>query len=253
MQQLMPHFRSALTLALVITTMSAHGMESSFAEATADRSSFAHPPSRETLYGVMSRRSETKTDKQNDNPAIDYPELSPISLAQTYHYFSHDEQLPPEITRQIFFLHLRLNNVDFKELQQSCKDPSALVEYIKSLINSCGYPLASELCERFFSGAQLSICDIKDSNHWTSLHRAANNNRTESVKLLLNAAGDKAGELLAMQNNDGETAFNLANAQTKEIMRKYMTTGQQLSMFLGNCAYNFRSFKEDLYSMFDNW
>lgn len=203
----MHYFKPVLTLAILITTMSAQGMEN---------------------------------------------KPSPISLLQTYYHLSHDKLLP-EIAQQIFSLHLGLSNVDLKKLPQSCDRPEAFINYINSLIDSCGYSLASELCERFFSGAKISICDIKDSNHWTALHWAANKNNTESVKLLLNAAGNKVGELLAMQNNDGETAFNLANVQAKEIMQKYMTTRLQLSIFLGTCVYNFKSFKEDYSSMFDNW
>ena len=44
----------------------------------------------------------------------------------------------------------------------------------------------------------------------TALHWAAYNNRTEIVKLILDAAGDTASTLLTKQNNLGNTALHWA-------------------------------------------
>src|SRR5262245_8923326 len=80
--------------------------------------------------------------------------LSPITLPQTYHqlrlqYLSNEHFSLPEITQHIFSF--QLSGVDLAELpqkiEQSCKDPVSLVRYIRSLVNSCGYELASELCK----------------------------------------------------------------------------------------------------------
>ena len=171
----------------------------------------------------------------------------PMTAAKTYHYLSHD-LLIPEIAQQIFLLQLELSGVDFKKLSQSCEDTESLVRYIKTLIDSCGYPLASGLCEWFFAHTEVLLCTLKDGNNntplyyaikhkyqkvakiliqiagdnaWTlltmqdiydqtALHWAARNEKTEGVKLILDAAGDNAWTLIAMQNTIGSTALHWA-------------------------------------------
>lgn len=66
----------------------------------------------------------------------------PFTFAQVYYYLS--QSTDPDIARNIFFLQLELSNVDLKKLLQSYIVPKSLVKYIKVLIDSCGYPLASE-------------------------------------------------------------------------------------------------------------
>jgi ankyrin repeat protein len=185
--------------------------------------------------------------KQSDLP-VGQP--SPITLAQTYYHFSHyhfsPDLLPSEIVQHIFWLQLGtvyLANLPVKIEQKS---PEPFVKYLETLITSCGYLLASELCEFFLKHKKISLCDIQDEFkntclHWayrsskvmamlikiagntastliamqnnfsdTALHQTALNNRTENVKLILDAAGDNASTLLAMQNNSGSTALHCA-------------------------------------------
>ena len=138
---------------------------------------------------------------------------SPITFAETYYHFSHDLLLT-EIAQQIFLLRLELSDVDLKEFQQSYEHPESLVKYIKKLIDSCGYSLASELCERFFSSTKISICDIKYPNDWagdrTSLHYAAEKNYPEVIRILIKIAGGDAWKLLTMKDYALWTALHRA-------------------------------------------
>jgi len=139
-------------------------------------------------------------------------QLPPITLPQTYHQLSQYPYLLPEITQHIFSFHLGGVNLATlaREIEQSCKDPQSLVKYIAALFNSCGYELSNELLKRLFLHAQISVCSIKDKYNWTALHRAACSNRIETVKLLLNAAGDNTWTLLTMKTTIGCTALHHA-------------------------------------------
>ena len=190
---------------------------------------------------------------------------SPITLAQTYYHFSrpsHDLLLP-EIAQQIFWL--QLGTVDLADLPLKIeqKSPEPFVKYLETLIPSCGYLLASELCEYFLKQKGISLCDIQDEYKrtclhyvdknpkvaemlikiagdtastliamqttygWTALHWAADNNCTEIVTLLLNAAGDKVQDYMAMKTNDGKTAFDFATPAVKKVIKQYMQSNNQ--------------------------
>jgi hypothetical protein len=182
---------------------------------------------------------------------------SPITIAQTYYHFSHDLLLP-EITKQIFWL--QLGTVDLAklplEIEQNRTSPEHFVEYLETLIASCGYLLASELCEYFLKQKEISLCDIQDNDKstclhcayrspkvtallikiagnnastlinmqdiygYTALHQAAFYNRTEIVTLILDAAGNAASTLLTIQNKNGNTALHwAANNKKTEIVK----------------------------------
>jgi len=193
-------------------------------------------------------------------------QIKPFTFAQAYHYFSHDLLLP-EIAQQIFLL--QLGNINLEKLPESCKDTNSLVEFIAMLTQSWDYPFAGELCERFFSHEKISICDVKkgvlgksplhhainygylnvtrvlikiagdktwtllamkDYSGSTALHYVACRNNREGVKLLLDAAGHQAPELIAMKNGYDETAFDLAHITIQKIMQNYMPTEENMSV-----------------------
>ncbi len=184
---------------------------------------------------------------------------SPITLPLTYYHFSHDV-LPPEIAQQIFVKLFETHGIDLAqlphEIEQRCKNDYWLVKYINKLIKLCGYLLASELCERFFPHAKVSIwiegfpnwkhtplhyvveynclevaqillkiagdkastlLTMQDYSGWTALHFAAYKNNTENVKLLLGVAGNKVWELLSMKSNYDSTSLHCANNNTETI------------------------------------
>jgi len=189
-----------------------------------------------------------EVQKQSDHMTLVSSKVksSPINPSQIYGQLS--KLLLPEIAQQIFLLQLELSGVDFKTFSQSCENNWSLVRYIKTLIDSCGYPLATGLCEWFFAHAKVPLCTIKDvsdntplhyaikhnyqevaeiliqiadDNAWilltmrdvydqTALHWAAQKDRTEGVKLILDAAGDNAWTLLIIQNTIGSTALHWA-------------------------------------------
>jgi len=142
-------------------------------------------------------------------------QLSPISLAQTYHQFLHsDPKLLPEITQHIFSLHLKASGIDLvtlpQKIKQSCKDPKSLVQSIETLIDSCGYQLANKLCKLSFP-QKISICDIKNALKETPLHRAIYHN-LEVAKILIKIAdnNDNVWTLLTTKECFGKTALHIA-------------------------------------------
>jgi hypothetical protein len=188
-------------------------------------------------------------------PTSSTDKQSPITMSQLYYHFSHPSHdlLLPEITQQIFSL--QLGTVDLADLPLNCKSPESFVKYLEALITSCGYLLASELCECYLKYKEISLCDIQDENKRTCLHKsispkvtemlikiagdtastlidmqdkngetalhyAADNNNTEIVKLLLDAAGDTASTLIDMQNKGGLTALHSAASYNRaEIVK----------------------------------
>jgi len=194
---------------------------------------------------------------------------SPFTFAQTYYYLSHDLELVPDIAQQIFLLHLKLcNNVDLKKfllnISQECN--TFLVACTDELVKSCGYPLASELCEYLFAHAKISLCPIQDDQRKktslfyaitcgfpevaqllakiagddalklltmrvdakdnTTLHHTVFAQDKEAVKLVLDLADDKAYTLLTIKGTHGGTAFDCAPQKIKEMMQKYMPTNK---------------------------
>jgi ankyrin repeat protein len=79
------------------------------------------------------------------------------------------------------------------------------VEYIEKLIFSCGYTLATEICECYFKHNKISICDIQNEDKDTCLHI---NENPKVTHILLKIAGDNAYELITMQNASSETALH---------------------------------------------
>ena len=190
---------------------------------------------------------------------------SPMTLSQLYYHFSHDV-LDPDIAQQIFLLQLMSSNVDLKKFPEFCQNSLLLLTYIMRLINSCGYSIASEICERFFARSEISICDIGSCEKMTGLHFAVTcvlpkvaeilikiagndtwklltmtdhygntalhltryTNNIPLAKLILDAAGDKALTLLTMKNRCGTTASDLDNPEIKPIMQKYMINSKSI-------------------------
>ena len=66
-----------------------------------------------------------------------------------------------------------------------------------------------------------TLLTTKDSCGNTALRYAATGSHSEIVKLLLNAAGKRAQEFMAIRNNGGKTAFYIASPEVKEVMKKY--------------------------------
>jgi hypothetical protein len=60
-----------------------------------------------------------------------------------------------------------------------------------------------------------------DEGH-TALHSAVHYGRIETVKLLLDAAGNKVQDFMAIESQDGKTAFDIAKPHVQEIMQQYM-------------------------------
>jgi ankyrin repeat protein len=188
-----------------------------------------------------------------------------MTLPQLYYCFSHNLELLPEITQHIFFL--QCGNSNLAELEQNCKSPELLVNYIETLIDACGDTLASEICECFFKHNKISICDIQDkykttclhlskspnvtqillkiaddtwklltiqtSSGFTALHFATCNKDIDNVKLLLDAAGNNVYELIAMQTiadqEDNYTALKMAVIvdQTEMVKLLLDTAGEK--------------------------
>lgn len=225
-----------LTLAILISARSLHGMDST------------------PLCELRRTGKEVKN-------------LSPMTLSQLYYHFSHDLGLLPEIIQQIFSL--QCGDVDhtkvLDELKKYSNNPDHFVNYLETLIISCGELLASELCECFFVREKVSICDIQGEYKRTCLHRSKNpkitqilikiagekawelltmqtdygstalqvaayNNRTEIVELLLKAAGTNAQDLIIIQDKLGKTVLENAYVEPKikEVMQKYMTNNTQI-------------------------
>ncbi len=146
-------------------------------------------------------------------------QLTPITLPQTYHYLAGE--LLPELAQQIFAL--QFGFVDptkfLNKIEQSVNSPKDLVKYINTLIRSCGYLLASELCDWFFHHAKISICDIKNDSGQTSLHYVASYfagvGDSKIDQILIKIARDNAYKLLTMQCDRGCTALHEAACNTK--------------------------------------
>ncbi len=132
------------------------------------------------------------------------PEIqpSPITLPQIYYHFSNDLLLP-EIAQHI--LSLQLGDTNLAKIEQSSKSPEHLVKHIETLIHSCEYLLASEVCTWFFHHAKISICDIQDLKKNTSLHL---NKNTKVAQILIKIAGNNAYTFITMQNINGWTALH---------------------------------------------
>lgn len=171
-------------------------------------------------------------------------QVSPI-MPQVYNYFAMN--MDADIAREIFSLQLKTSSVDL------VKNPDKFMQFIKTLLNSCDYDLTIKIGKQFFNHTKLSICDIKDrfnvtplhvavytdlmttkvlieiagNNLWTLLTTKLNASYTiplhwavefgciDTVKLLLDAAGDKARELLTYQNIRGEIPLDLAMERKK--------------------------------------
>lgn len=56
----------------------------------------------------------------------------------------------------------------------------------------------------------------------TPLHFAAKNNNVALIKIFLDAAGERASDLIAITNSQDKTAFDIANSKTQEVMLTYI-------------------------------
>jgi ankyrin repeat protein len=164
-------------------------------------------------------------------PTSSTDKQSPITMSQLYYHFSHPSHdlLLPEITQQIFSL--QLGTVDLADLPLNCKSPESFVKYLEALITSCGYLLASELCECYLKYKEISLCDIQDENKRTCLHKSISPKVTE---MLIKIAGDTASTLIAMQNTSGSTALHWAawNNRTEIVKLLLEAAGDTASTLL---------------------
>lgn len=133
--------------------------------------------------------------------------LSPVTLAQTYHYFAHDI-FPPEIAQHIFSFQCDGSSFAkcLNKLEQSIS-PKRFIKYIKALIYSGGDMLAIEICESFLKRKNISICDIHNEYNVTCLYLTEN---PKVAQILLRIAGENKDKLLTMQSTMGWTALHSA-------------------------------------------
>jgi hypothetical protein len=136
--------------------------------------------------------------------------LSSIILIKIYHQLS--KFCPREIAQYIITLRLKASKVDLAQfllkIKQNYKYPEVFVQLIDELIKLYGYNPASELFKQFFTQANRSVWDIKDTAGKTALSYARD--YTNAAKLLLDTAGDNAWTLLTMQDINGDTALHCA-------------------------------------------
>lgn len=212
-----------LTIVTLISAGSLHGMEwirhgqLSFHSAHKNQS-------------TTTQQDKMANKQQLDSNVDYYSRLSPITLPQTYHQLSKLLTEASEDSSNSFtplvqhILSLQLDNIDPAklplEIEQRCKNIKTFAQYFETLIKSCGYKLSVELLKKYFPCEKISICNVKDhlEHKHTMLHWAVANGHAEIAQLFLNAAGDKAQTLLAMQTDQGESALHYATVKgTTEI------------------------------------
>ncbi len=168
-------------------------------------------------------------------------QLTPITLPQTYYCLT--AELLPEIAQHIFSLQFDLMSQNFQNtIIKNHNDPVNLVEYIKELITSYGYLLASELFEQSFLHAKVSICDIKNYYGQTSLHIAPQkSNDLKIAQILIKIAGKNAWKLLTKKDILGETALHYAIRCSNVEMAKlfFDTAGNNAYKLLAKKNYDY--------------
>ena len=240
-----------LALITLIGAGSLHGMESSFAKIVSQGS----PAS------VDRTADKAKTDKQLSPitlPQI-YRHFSEVLNQDVARYIFSLQPGSRAIGNNI---HL-LNDIANTENKMS-----ALIYNISMILNNFGYCYTVERLNRNLLRQEKSIYDIKDSDGRTILHNGftnvdsikvlnfflqiagdntwklltMQNNKgcttlhytytawhIESVKLLLNAAGENAQELMDIPNKNGKTAFDIADPEIKELMLQYQKKDSVIS------------------------
>ncbi len=189
--------------------------------------------------------------------------LPPITLPQIYYHLRHLEDfLLPEIVQHIFSLLPGIETIN-DDLPQIDKVSTMLLSYaIQYSIENNGHCLTVERLKRNLLRRKISICDVKNVYAETALYhsRYANVNRIflevaghevwrlltsqtkerkqtalhcmvqnyciQGVKLLLDAAGDKAQDLMDIPDHEGKTAFDIASREAKELMLQYQKKSQ---------------------------
>lgn len=133
---------------------------------------------------------------------VQQKQVSPI-MPQVYNYFA--KNMDADVAREIFLLQLQTSGVGL------AKNPRKFVQFIKTLLNSCGYDLTIIIVKQFFDHTKLSICDIEDiSNTFshTPLCYAIQHSYLTIAQMLLKIAGDKVWELLMAQDIYGYAALH---------------------------------------------
>lgn len=155
--------------------------------------------------------------------------LSPITLLQTYQYFSH--VLCSDTARLIYSFQFNNNLAEFLEnIDNSyCCCLEFPVKHIEALVSSCGYVLAKKICEYYFKKAKRSITNCRDVKNRTCLFFT---NNPEVVQIFIDIAGDDADKLVAMRKHHGETALHRhVNCNNTKIVELILNTA-------GKKAYN---------------
>jgi hypothetical protein len=146
-------------------------------------------------------------------------QLSPLTWSQTYHHLS--KLLLPELMPLIFSQHCYASGIDYADLpaliKKSCESPLSFIQSIKTLLESGNDVFATEIFERGFAHTQVSICDIKDRDNWTVLHRASSCEYPNVVKIILHIAGDKTWKLLITKSHHGNTSLHYAGGSAEIV------------------------------------
>jgi len=168
---------------------------------------------------------------------IQQKQVAPITLSQTYHHFT--EILNRDVAQEIFEKLFKVQGIDFEPLD--INDYSHTEKYLTKLFNVYGDYSAVEIVNAFLHQTKKSICDFKDSYNRTFLHKAVMRSTTNIIKLLIKVTDD-IRMLLSTKTTDKHenTALHLAvqfgEADTVKLLLE--AAGDELKALL-ECANKF--------------
>lgn len=144
--------------------------------------------------------------------------LSPITLLQTYQYFSHI--LCSDIAKHIYLFQFNNNLAELDAKKNSRLALDITVQYIEKLIASYEYVATQELCKYFFEQAHISITD--NGKGRSCFHFIRN---PKVFQTLIEIAGKDASKLLSKQDYSGFTALHWhARENNAEVVELILNT-----------------------------
>lgn len=136
-------------------------------------------------------------------------QVSPVKLQQIYYYFT--DNLTQDVAQQIFMKLFEAQGIDFASLDINKIDNAEA--FLTKLLNGCHYDFVVEIAKALLNKKGISICDIKDEDRSTLLHKAVD--KLMMTKLLIEIAGDNISTLLLEKttNYRQDTVLHLAIKQ----------------------------------------